>query len=251
MRALVLISLLAGCGRMAFDPDQRDAGVTSDVSTDALRSTTRTAPTFIDQASISASNNTDHLSAVLPGTVQAGRFIVVAVGFDTGDATTTFLQAVTDQANDAFTIIPSVEHGQGGDGNQQWLAYGFAQHTGPIQVTATLSKPFAIYMDLRVHEFAGVDPDDPLDGIADPTSGEIGTDPVLTTLTHTANSVVFGFTITDEGVTEPGIGFTMLTQSSMDVTQMGIAADPGAYTMTAKSTGKWTFNTIAFRGAPE
>ncbi len=250
MRALLVISLLVSCGRSSFDLTS-DASPPSDATEApaadaAIVVGTRTAPSFVSQVTVGANVNTDHLRATLPDTVAAGHFIVVAVSFDTGG--NTVLQSVVDQAGDSFTLMPYDQHGTGGDGNQQWIAYGFAQHTGPIQVTATLSAPFALYMDVRVHELANVDPTDPVDDWAT-TSGEIGTTPLVTLLTTAPNDLVFGFETTNEGITSPGAGFQMLTSSSTEVTQMGIATTPGAYTMTGVSSGKWTLNTVAFKGA--
>ncbi|MEO8842318.1 MAG: hypothetical protein ABI591_00045 [Kofleriaceae bacterium] len=230
MRAVVL-ALIAGCGRVAFDDRTFDANPDSNG---------RTAPALVanDDAFLAGGSSiTSSLSNVV-----AGHLIVLAIGYDhTADVK---LALVTGSSGDQFTVLGPAD----GSPNRQYLAYAIAANSGPDTFTATLDADADTYLELRSHEYANVDAVDPLDQYI-AASGTVPIQPSVTLTTTAPNELLFAFVVTVGGVTTAGAGFTAVTTAADDITEDRVAAEPGSYQVTAMSDmGDWTLSAAAIRG---
>jgi hypothetical protein len=235
VRAAVL-TFIAGCGRIAFDDRTFDAPTgTHDVGSG------RTAPTLVAQDDQSVAAATSATSA-LPNVV-AGHLIILAIGYDqTNDA---MLAQVTSSSGDQLTILGPAD---GGTDNRQYLAYGFAVANGPDTFTAMLGASSDTYFEIRSHEYADVDPANPLDQYV-AASGVAPIQPNATLVTTTPNDLLFAYVVTEGGSTTAGAGFTAVTTHAGDLTEDAVATDPGSHEAVAVvDTGGWTFSYAAFRG---
>jgi hypothetical protein len=109
----------------------------------------------------------------------------------------------------------------------------------------------AQYPDIRILEYSGLDPVNPVDVTAAATgSSTMASTPAVLT-TH-ANDLLFGATTVYTHSTGPGVGFTsrVITPDG-DIAEDSVVASIGSYSATAPMTsGAWVMQMVAFRGVP-
>jgi hypothetical protein len=128
-----------------------------------------------------------------------------------------------------------------------------AAPAGANAVTVTFNKP-AIYADIRILEYSGIDQTSPLDvavaavgNSADSSSG------VLTT-TY-ATDLLVGANMVATATTGAGTGFTkrLLTNPDGDIAEDAVVTSAGTYSATAplSSSGGWIMQMVAFMALGE
>jgi hypothetical protein len=249
-RWLALVAL-AGCGRIGFAGEStNDASSGSDAASDASDAPRGVmAPVFAQTASSFDPSGTGSLSVTLNNVV-AGNMIVletdvrpIPVG----------IASITDSAGNAYVLAPAYTGGDASINLTVVFAYAIATTSGAVTVMTTTTGA-NLTQELRVAEYAQIDPNDPFDAIAWGTSGTASaTDGARTSeLTTTApNDLLFSILLYTgiDGVA--GTGFSARSMFNYDVLQDRILPTPGTYTAFATSPGSgWVIGGIALRGTP-
>lgn len=235
--------LVAGCGRVGFDSIATttdtavaDAAMTHDATEPAL------APiTFIQTSSSAAAPPTTTASTTLPQPVTIGNALIVGIFFiNSGPMPVT---TITDSAGAPYTILqgPSSFNGFG-----QYLAFAPITSSGTLTVTVTTSTANQ-YLDVRVHEYAGISLTQPLDVSAEATGSGVGTieGPAVTT-TGPAELIV---SFTTGSLVLAGPGMTTRSNFDADLVQDRDAPTPGPYTapFQMNPASGWATTIVALR----
>src|SRR5262249_38741330 len=107
----------------------------------------------------------------------------------------------------------------------------------------------AAYPDIRILEYSGVDPRNPVDVTA-ASSGNSASSSSGSVTTTNATDLIFGANIVQTTTTGPGSGFTsrLLTSPDGDIVEDRIVTATGRHSATAPlSSGQWIMQMVAFR----
>jgi hypothetical protein len=166
--------------------------------------------------------------------------------------------------NDTSAVVNSVSDTRG---NTYQLAIGPTRLSGALsqsiyyaknigaaaangnKVTVIFSKA-AIYPDIRVLEYSGIDTSTPLDvGVG--AAGTGGTSSSGAVTTTNANDLLVGANIVVTETTGPGANFTqrLLTNPDGDIAEDDVVTVTGSYSASAQlgSSGGWVMQMVAFR----
>ncbi len=175
----------------------------------------------------------------------AGDLNVVVVGWANSTSTT----SVTDASGNTYALAVGPTSVSGYQYQSIYYAKNIAAATaGANAVTVTFS-PAAAYPDIRILEYSGADPNNPVDVTA-AASGTSGTTSATATTTN-ATDLIFGANDVWTYTTGPGSGFTqrMLTVPDGDIAEDEMVTTTGSYSATAplSSSGAWVMQMVAFR----
>jgi hypothetical protein len=109
----------------------------------------------------------------------------------------------------------------------------------------------AVYVDVRILEYSGIDTAAPLDATAAASGGNALTDSGPLTTTGPNELLVAANIVT--GVTDgPGAGFTsrIITAPDGSIAEDQVVASAGTYDGTAPASGVWVMQMVAFRSMP-
>ena len=179
----------------------------------------------------------------------AGDLNVVVVGWNSSTAT---ISSVADSAGNTYLLAvgPTVQTGTA----TQAIYYAkniVASAANTNSVTVTFSTT-ANYPDIRIAEYAGLDPSNPLDvsAAAQDTSTSSNSGAVTTT---NANDLLVGANLVQSVTTSAGTGYTsrVITTPSGDILEDQVVATTGSYSATAtiSPSAAWIMQMVAFRGA--
>ncbi len=176
----------------------------------------------------------------------AGHLNVVAVGWND---TTARVSAVTDKSGNTYTLAvgPAILSGVG----SQSIYYAkniAAAAAGANSVTVTFSVA-ATYPDIRILEYSGADPANPVDVTAS-NSGNSATSSSGSVTTTNATDLLFGANLVQTTTSGAGSGFTrrLLTSPDGDIAEDQMVTATGSYSATAPlSSGQWIMQMVAFR----
>jgi PKD repeat protein len=181
-----------------------------------------------------------------PSAQGAGNLNVVVVGWED----TSTVASVTDSAGNVYTR--AVGPHTFGTSLSQSIYY--AKNIKAAGAGNTVTVKFSgsgMYPDVRVVEYRGADPVNPLDVTAGASgTGTLAATPSVTTTA--ANALLFAATTVWTHVTGPGSGFTqrVITYNGNIVEDRAVSA-MGGYNATAPMTnGNWVMQMVAFRAAP-
>ncbi len=120
---------------------------------------------------------------------------------------------------------------------------------GANSVTVTFSTA-AAYPDIRILEYSGADPNNPVDITAASNGNSSMTGSGSGTTTNVTD-LIFGANTVDTDTTGPGSGFTqrLLTSPDGDIAQDEMVEATGSYSATAPlgASGPWVMQMVAFR----
>jgi len=179
----------------------------------------------------------------------AGDLNVVVVGWKDSTA---IVNAVTDGSGNAYALAvgPTVQTGIA----SQSIYYAkniAAAAAGANTVTVTFSSA-AVYPDIRILEYNGADPNNPVDGTA-ANIGNSATSSSGSLTTTNASDLIFGANLVQTFTTGPGSGFTteLLTSPAGDIAEDQMVSATGSYIATASvsPSGQWIMQMVAFRAA--
>ena len=176
----------------------------------------------------------------------AGDLNVVVVGWNNSTATVT---KVADTSGNTYTLAvgPTIQSGVA----SQSIYYAkniVAAAAGANIVTVTFSAA-AVFPDIRVLEYKGADPTNPLDVTAAAT-GTSATSSSGAATTTNATDLIFGANLVQTTTSGPGAGFTsrLLTSPDADIAEDEMVTAIGSYSATAPlSSGQWIMQLVAFR----
>jgi hypothetical protein len=176
-----------------------------------------------------------------------GDLNIVVVGWNDSTAT---VSAVTDNSGNTYTraVGPTVQSGYA----SQSIYYAkniVAAAAGANSVTVTFS-PAAAYPDIRILEYSGADPNNPVDVTA-ASSGNSATSSSGAVTTTNATDLLFAANLVQSTTTGPGAGYTsrLLTQPDDDIAEDRMVTATGSYSATAPITpaNPWIMQLVAFR----
>src|SRR5712664_3117740 len=240
LSALAAASLVA-CGSDSGNPLNATPG-------SAQKSQLTTPIGFVQVAYATPQANSASVTVKFPAAQAAGDLNVIAVGWNDTTATVT---SVTDTKGNSYaravgpTAYPGIV--------TQSIYYArniAAAAAGGNSVTVKFNVP-AVYVDVRILEYSGLDPTAPVDATAAAWGSSATNDSGPLTTTG-ANELLFAANLTTGWTNTPGTGFTsrVITSPDSDIAEDRVAASAGTYRGTATGAGEWVMQMVAFRSVP-
>jgi len=205
---------------------------------------------FVQVAYATPQSNVSTLAVKYAAAQTAGNLNVVVVGWND---TTAQVTSVTDTKGNVYALAIGPTQSPGALSQSIYYSKNISGAlAGANSVTVTFNRG-AVFVDVRILEYAGVDPSNPVDVVAG-ASGTAGTASSGAVTTTYPNDLIFGANMTTGCTNGPGTGFTerVVTQPDCDgaedkkVTTVG----SNAATMSVSSGSPWVMQMVAFRGAP-
>ena len=180
----------------------------------------------------------------------AGDLNVVIVGWND---TTTTVKSVADAKLNSYVLASGPIKVAGNLTQSIYYAKNIvAAAAGANTVTVTFSTS-AIYPDVRILEYSGLDTNNPFDGGAGATGTTTTADSGALTTTN-ANDLLIGANIVATSTAAPGAGFTQRidTNPDGDIAEDRVVTVVGSYhaTATLSAAGSWIMQVVAFKAAP-
>ena len=187
------------------------------------------------------------VTVVYKATQTAGNLNVIVVGWND---TSAVVSAVTDSKGNVYTRAVGPTTYPGKLSQSIYYAKNIAAAAANSNVVSVTFNKAAIYADVRVVEYAGIDRVNPVDAVAigSGTGTASSTSAVVTTK---ANALIFGASTVTSYHTGPGPGFTsrVITSPDGDIVEDRIVSVTGSYSVAAPmTTGNWVMQLVAFRG---
>jgi fibronectin type 3 domain-containing protein len=215
----------------------------------AAAPTPSSTPGFVQvNGAVPQSSAVSTVSVTYTAAQSAGNLNVVVVGWNDTQAVVT---SVRDTKGNVYAraIGPTL-----GSGLSQSIYYAkniAAAAAGANQVTVTFS-PAAAYPDIRILEYSGIDPTNPLDtaagGVGNSASSSSGA-----AVTSNASDLLVGANMVATLTSGAGSGYTrrMITSPDGDIVQDRVVSTAGSYSATAPLSwsGPWVMQFVAFRAA--
>ena len=226
---IAIATAITSCGRVGFeargatgatDGGAADVAVARDATTDAFGPV----QTITMVQSVGSSGFSNIATLPFDSAVTAGNTIVVAVDITDGATITELIDSL---GNATFPAVALSE-----DGGDQLLALFYAPLVTGGADSVTVMFSGMTTLELRIHEFAGISPTNPLDG----ATFLAGTATAPTTLvgpsvtTSEPDEMIFGFELSSTATA--GSGFTTALEFDEDTTEYEIAPTPGVYAST-------------------
>ena len=199
---------------------------------------------FVQVASSTPSSPQTTITVTYPSSQTQGNTNIVVVGWNDSSAT---VKSVVDSLGNSYSLAigPTV-----GTALTQSIYYAPNIHSGSNTVTVTFSQA-AVYPDVRVLEYSGLNTTSPLDAAVAAT-GNSSTASSGSATTKFASELIFGadmvFTLTQG----PGPGFTSRTiTNDGDIAEDENVSATGSYSATAPltSSGPWVMQMATFKAA--
>ena len=178
----------------------------------------------------------------------AGDLNVVVVGWND---TTASVSSVVDSSGNTYTRAVGPNVVSGTLSQSIYYAKNIASAAGTNTVTVTFTTA-AAYPDIRILEYSGADPNNPVDVTAANTGNSTSSSSGTVSTTNAAD-LLFGANIVTSVTNGPGTGFTsrLLTSPDGDIAEDEMVSSTGSYTATAPiDSGAWIMQLVAFRAAP-
>jgi len=189
------------------------------------------------------------VSVTYTGAQGAGNLNVVVVGWND---TTAAVSSVTDSKGNLYTLAIGPTQLSGQLSQAIYYAKGIlSAAAGGNTVTVRFTTP-AVYADIRILEYSGLDQLNPLDVTAAATGTNASSTSGSATTTN-ANDLIFGANIVATLTQSAGTGFTrrMITSPDGDIAEDRVVTAIGTYSATAplSSAGPWIMQMVAFKAA--
>lgn len=178
-------------------------------------------PSFVQSEGVNSSSAAS-LTVAFDSNVTSGHVLLAAVVGASLDGVSN-TASVTDTQGNTYTQVGTYVTASP---NGTISLFGtVASNTGPDTVTLTSTPGAVNFIRLLIQEFAGVsvvDQHNSANGAAYPLSSGNMT-------TAAATGVVFGWGVSDNGVTTPGTGFTIARTQALESTEYQIFTGAGTY----------------------
>ena len=222
-------------------------GQSSPPLTNGYTYTTTTGGTisFVQVAAATPQTASMTVTVTYPKAQTASNLNIVVVGWD--DATSS-VNSVTDTAKNTYNLAVGPITGTGGR-ESVYYAKNIAPGSNTVTVAFTGA---AVYPDIRVLEYSGLDTTNPLDSAATAQAAGSTTSANSGSATTTsANELIFGAGKTAGRFTAAGTGFTsrIITSPDGDIAEDKIVTATGSYNATAPVTSSWVMQMAAFRAS--
>jgi chitodextrinase len=203
---------------------------------------------FIQQNNATPQYAVASVPVTFTGAQAGGNLNVVVVGWNDSTA---IVNSVTDSKGNVYTraIGPTLIGGL--MGQSIYYAKNIAGAAANANTVTVQFNVAADYPDIRILEYGGLDPVNPVDVAAAGTgTGTTSSTPAVPTTN--ANDLIFGASVVSTHNTGPGAGFTsrVITQDG-GIAEDLIVTTLGSYSASAPMTnGTWLMQMVAFRKAP-
>ncbi len=207
------------------------------------------APAYVQSNYATPQSSQTTVSVTYTSAQAAGNINVVVVGWNDSVA---HVQSVTDSRgrNYVLAVGPTVLSGFA----TQAIYYAAnisASGANTNAVTVTFNAP-AAYADIRIAEYSGIDPANPLDTGVEAT-GNSATSNSGSVTTSNANDLLVGANLVQTRTTGAGTGFTsrIITNPDSDILEDRVVTAIGSYSATAplSPAGPWIMQMLALRAA--
>jgi len=183
------------------------------------------------------------------GAQGSGNLNVVVVGWSD---TTAAISSVTDSRGNIYTLAVGPTQRTNQLSQSIYYARGIlSSAAGTNTVTVTFTTP-AVYADIRILEYSGVDQLNPVDVTAAATGTNNSSNSGTATTTN-ANDLIFSANVVATKTRGPGTGFTnrMITVPDGDIAEDRIVTTVGTYSGIAplSGSGPWIMQMVAFKAA--
>jgi hypothetical protein len=194
---------------------------------------------------------TSQTALTLPYTAAqaAGDLNVVVVGWND---TTAQISSVTDTAGNLYQLAVGPTLLSGTASQSIFLAKNIVSAAGGTNTVNVNFSTAAFYPDVRILEYSGIDPNNPVDVSAGATGNSATTSSGNATTTNPTD-LLLGANFVATVTTGPGSGFTtrLLTTPDADIVEDSLVTTTGTYSATAPldSQGWWVAQMVALRVA--
>jgi hypothetical protein len=179
----------------------------------------------------------------------AGDLNVVVVGWND---TTAQISSVTDTVGNLYQLAVGPTLISGAGSQSIFLAKNIASAAAGTNTVKVNFNTAAVFPDVRILEYSGIDPNNPVDVTAGATGSSATTSSGSVTTTN-ATDVLLGANCVLTSTVGPGSGFTMrlLTIPDGDIAEDSLVTTTGTYSATAplSSQGWWIMQMVALRVA--
>src|ERR1700730_1208477 len=180
----------------------------------------------------------------------AGDVNVVVVGWND---TTARINSVTDTAGNIYQLAIGPTQVSGTASQSIYYAKQIVGAPGGVNVVTVTFSTAATFPDVRILEYSGIDPLNPVDAAVGGTGAGATSDSGQVT-TKSATDLLLGANYVQTGTTGPGTGFTqrLLGGSHGDLIEDQVVTATGTYSATAPlgTQGWWVMQMVALRAAP-
>jgi hypothetical protein len=197
-------------------------------------------PTFVQGNTGYESFTGTSVSAAFSSNVTAGNLIVLAVGWQSSTATA----SVSDTQGNTYysavgpTVTTAIPYAT-------QIFYAVAQSTGSNTVTFTPSASVN-QRRLAIHEYSNVNVFD----VSSAATGNGGTFSSGSATTTHATELIFGWGISNNGITSAGSGFTLRETTGSESTEDKVVTSTGSYSVTFPSDSTaWILQMATFYGS--
>jgi chitodextrinase len=179
----------------------------------------------------------------------AGDLNVVVIGWNDTTAT---VKSVTDTAGNSYVLAVGPTQFSGALSQSIYYAKNIAAAAPKANALTVAFNGSASSADIRIIEYSGLDPANPLDVVA-AASGKSSTSATPSATTTSPNDLLVGANIVVSMTTGPGKGFTqrVITAPDGDIAEDMTVTAAGNYTASASlnSAASWVMQMVAFRAA--
>ncbi len=177
----------------------------------------------------------------------AGDLNVVVVGWNDSTAT---VSSVRDSKGNVYTRAVGPTVVSGFLSQSIYYAKNIASAAAGSNIVTVTFSTAATYPDIRILEYSGADPANPVDVTA-ANSGSSTSSSSGSATTTNATDLIFGANMVLTTTTGPGSGFTtrLLTSPDSDIAEDRMVTATGSYSATApvSPSGSWIMQMVAFR----
>ena len=207
------------------------------------------APSYIQGNYATPQSTLTSVPVTFTGAQTAGDLNVVIVGWAGTNAQIT---SVTDTKGNTYQLAVGPTLLSGVAAQSIYYAKNIAAAAAGSNIVTANFSAAAAYADIRILEYSGVDPNNPLDVTATASGNSAATDSGAVT-TKNANDLLVGANYVQTSTSGPGTGFTsrFITSPDGDIAEDQVVTAAGSYHATAPltSSGGWVMQMAAFRAA--
>ena len=179
----------------------------------------------------------------------AGNLNVVVVGWND---TTAAVSSVTDSIGNMYTLAVGPTQVSGQLSQSIYYARGILAAGASANTVTVRFTVAAMYADIRILEYSGLDQVNPVDVKAAATGSSTTSSSGAATTTN-ANDLIFGANMVAHTTVGAGAGFTsrMITVPDRDIAEDMVVSAVGSYSASApiNTTGPWVMQMVAFKAA--
>ena len=242
--AALLLALSSGC--------QQSSSTTTESGTTTTTGEGRRSPAlgmgiqFVQLSYATPQSNSTSVTVKYAAAQNLGGLNVVVVGWNDTVSTVT---GVTDTSGNVYTLAVGPTTFPGALSQSIYYAKNIAAaaaNANSVKVTFNRGAAFA---DVRILEYAGIDPANALDVVAAASGSATTADSGPATTTN-ASALIFGANMTTGTTQGPGTGFTsrIITIPDGDIAEDRVVSSTGNYRATVRMDGSpWVMQMVAFR----